>query len=95
MTIDQSTRLVSTVTEQATLELSLQTTAIKPLGEDEVLIRVEAAPMNPSDQAVLFAFADLSTGRQKSLQNSMWVKNIYMRDFGRLSKIQDFRDDGR
>lgn len=64
MTIDQSTRLVSTVTEQATLELSLQTTAIKPLGEDEVLIRVEAAPMNPSDQAVLFAFADLSTGRQ-------------------------------
>lgn len=63
MPATESTRLVSTVTDDGTLRLSLQRAPIKPLGDDEVLIRVEAAPMNPSDQAVLFAFADLSTGR--------------------------------
>ena len=63
MTPTETTRLVSTVTDEGTLRLSLQTVPIKPLGDDEVLVRVEAAPMNPSDQAVLFAFADLSGGR--------------------------------
>ncbi len=63
MTPTETTRLVSTVTEQGVLQLSLQTVPLKPLAADEVLIQVEAAPLNPSDQAVLFAFADLSTGR--------------------------------
>ncbi|MGB1557812.1 MAG: zinc-binding dehydrogenase [Oceanococcaceae bacterium] len=58
-----STRLVSSVTEDGLLRLWLQTAPIKPLRPDEVLIQVQATPLNPSDQAVLFAFADLSTGR--------------------------------
>ncbi len=57
------TRLVSTVTEDGKLRLWLQRLPLPPLADDEVLIRVEAAPINPSDQAVMFAFADLSTGR--------------------------------
>lgn len=64
MSIEQTQRLVSTVTEAGVLQLSLQTVPVKPLAADEVLIQVQAAPLNPSDQAVLFAFADLSTGRQ-------------------------------
>ena len=63
MDISESTRLLSTVTPENTLQLSLQQAPLKPLGAEEVLIRVEAAPINPSDQAVLFAFADLRTGR--------------------------------
>ena len=59
----QCTRLVSTVTEDGKLRLWLQRLPLPPLADDEVLIRVEAAPINPSDQAVMFAFADLSTGR--------------------------------
>lgn len=70
MAIEQTRRLVSTVTEDAKLQLSLQTTEIKPLKAGEVLIQVEAAPLNPSDQAVLFAFADLSTGRQTGSADS-------------------------
>lgn len=64
MSITETTRLVSTVTDQGVLQLSLQSMPIKPLAADELLIEVQAAPLNPSDQAVMFAFADLSTGRQ-------------------------------
>lgn len=57
-------RLISKVRNDGVLELSIQTVDLKPCGDDEVLVRVEAAPLNPSDQAVMFAFADLSTARQ-------------------------------
>ena len=57
-------RLVSKVRSDAVLELSIESTDISSCADDEVLIRVEAAPLNPSDQAVMFAFADLSTARQ-------------------------------
>ncbi|MGJ8669007.1 MAG: zinc-binding dehydrogenase [Oceanococcus sp.] len=57
-------RLVSKVRSDAVLELSIETTDIPSCADDEVLVRVEAAPLNPSDQAVMFAFADLSTARQ-------------------------------
>jgi len=70
MSVTETTRLVSTVTQQGLLRLSLQTAPIKPLAPDEVLIKVEAAPLNPSDQAVLFAFADLATGRQRGSADS-------------------------
>lgn len=63
MTISETTRLVSTVSEDGKLQLALQTQELKALKDDEVLIRVEAAPLNPSDQAVLFAFADVASGR--------------------------------
>lgn len=57
-------RLVSTVRNDGVLELNIQTTELAACKDDEVLIQVEAAPLNPSDQAVMFAFADLSTARQ-------------------------------
>lgn len=57
-------RLTSTVRSDAVLELSLSDIEITPCADDEVLIEVEAAPLNPSDQAVMFAFADLSTAKQ-------------------------------
>ena len=62
--VAEATRLTSTVRAEGVLELALQTTEITPCADDEVLIRVEAAPLNPSDQAVLFSFADLSSARQ-------------------------------
>ncbi len=70
MSVSESTRLVSTVTAEGVLQLTLQTVPIKALAQDEVLIRVAAAPLNPSDQAVLFAFADLSTGRMSGSAES-------------------------
>src|SRR5690348_9228402 len=52
--------LRSLVTEDAKLELSLVDVQIKPPGPNDVLIRVEAAPINPSDLGLLLAGVDVS-----------------------------------
>jgi NADPH2:quinone reductase len=54
-------QLRSLVTADGVLELSLATVEVPEPGPDEVLIRVEAAPINPSDLGLLLAGADLST----------------------------------
>lgn len=56
--------LRSLITEKNTLELSLLETEIPEPKENEVVVRVEATPINPSDLAVLFGPADMSTARQ-------------------------------
>lgn len=53
--------LRSTITEDGVLRLSLDEVPVPEPGANEVLVRVEAAPINPSDLGVLFAFADLKT----------------------------------
>jgi NADPH2:quinone reductase len=59
MTTGQQLR--SLVTADGMLELSLATVEVPEPGPDEVLIQVEAAPVNPSDLGLLLAGADLST----------------------------------
>ncbi len=54
-------QLRSTIKQDATLELSLATTPIPQPNDDEVLVRVEAAPINPSDLGLLFGAADMTT----------------------------------
>ncbi|WP_242130301.1 NADH oxidase [Sphingobium sp. Sx8-8] len=51
-------QLHSTVTTDAMLELSLRDVPIPILRAEQVLIRVEAAPLNPSDIQVMLAEAD-------------------------------------
>jgi len=53
-------QLRSTVKESGTLEITLAEIDIPTPGDDEVVIRVEAAPVNPSDLGLLFAGADIS-----------------------------------
>ncbi len=53
-------QLRSLVTADGKLELSLVDIAIAPPQPDEVVISVEAAPINPSDLALLLAWADVS-----------------------------------
>jgi len=54
-------QLRSTITSGGVLELTLVDEPVIAPGFDEVLIRVEATPINPSDQGLLFGAADLST----------------------------------
>ena len=54
-------QLQSLVTARGTLELSLATVPVPTPGENEVLVRVEASPINPSDLGLLFGMADMST----------------------------------
>jgi NADPH:quinone reductase-like Zn-dependent oxidoreductase len=49
------------VTEQGMLELSLVDIPLAALASDEVLVRVEAAPINPSDLGLLLAGADVAS----------------------------------
>ena len=55
--------LRSTVTDAGEIKLSLESHAIPEPNENEVVVRVEATPVNPSDLANLLAFADTSTGQ--------------------------------
>ena len=53
-------QLRSTVRSDGRLHLALARTPIPDLGPDEVLMRVEASPINPSDLGLLLGGADLS-----------------------------------
>ena len=56
-----SLELRSLVTEQGTLELSLIDVPLGSLDSGEILVRVEAAPINPSDLGLVLAGADLAS----------------------------------
>ena len=58
---DQALELRSLVTSHGTLELSLHDVPVPSPAGNEVLVRVEASPINPSDLGVLIAGADMST----------------------------------
>lgn len=57
-------QLRSIVRRSGELELSLVEVPVPVPQDDEVLIRVEASPINPSDQGLLFGAADMSTAVQ-------------------------------
>ncbi|MAE95054.1 MAG: NADH oxidase [Deltaproteobacteria bacterium] len=54
-------QMQSLVREDGTLEVSLAEVETPVPGPDEVLVRIEAAPINPSDLGLLFGPADMST----------------------------------
>jgi NADPH2:quinone reductase len=53
-------QLRSLVRADQTLELSLHLAPVPEPGPDEVIVRVEAAPLNPSDMGLLFGGADMA-----------------------------------
>jgi len=54
-------QLRSLIKASGELEVSLAPVAVPEPGDDEVLVRVEATPLNPSDLGLLFGAADMST----------------------------------
>jgi NADPH2:quinone reductase len=58
---DQALELRSLVTSRSTLELSLRDVPVPTPAANEVLVRVEASPINPSDLGVLVPGADMTT----------------------------------
>ena len=56
-------QLRSLVKRSGELELSLASVPTPQPGPNEVLVRIEAAPINPSDLGLLFAAADMSTAK--------------------------------
>ncbi len=56
-------QLRSTVKEDSTLEISLEEIAFPDPGPDEVLVRIDATPINPSDLGLLLGPADPGSAR--------------------------------
>lgn len=54
-------QLRSLVRASGELEIALHDVPVPEPGPDEVLVRIEATPINPSDLGLLFALADLGT----------------------------------
>jgi NADPH:quinone reductase-like Zn-dependent oxidoreductase len=58
---DTALQLRSLVTSDGTLELSLRDVPVPTPATNEVVVRVEASPINPSDLGLLVASADMTT----------------------------------
>ena len=63
-------QLMSLVKPSGELELSLQDVEVQAPGEKEVLVKVEASPINPSDLGMLLAMADVSKATQSGSDGS-------------------------
>ena len=57
-------QLHSLVTSEGKLELSLQDAPVDPPKPNQVVVKVEASPINPSDLGLLLGMADVSTATQ-------------------------------
>ncbi len=66
-------QLRSLVKHSGDLELSLTSVPIPAPAPHEVLVRVEAAPINPSDLGLLFAGADMTKAMQRGTKDSPLV----------------------
>ena len=66
-------QLRSLVTSSGELELSLARVAVPEPGADEVVIRIEATPINPSDLGLLLGAADMTTARASGAGDSVTV----------------------
>src|SRR5712692_2492942 len=56
-------QLRSTVRKEGIVELSLVSVPTPEPKPEEVIVRIDASPINPSDQGLLFAGADMSTAK--------------------------------
>ncbi len=56
-------QLRSLIKKSGELEISLASVPVPEPGPDEVVVRVEAAPINPSDLGLLVGAADMTTGQ--------------------------------
>lgn len=64
MTPKTGLQLRSLIKKSGELELSLAEVPVPELGPDDILIRVEASPISPSDLALLFGAADMTTAKR-------------------------------
>jgi NADPH:quinone reductase-like Zn-dependent oxidoreductase len=62
--VDTGLQLRSLVTKSGVLEVSLVSVPTPEPGPDEIVIRVEATPINPSDIALLLGPVDMNTAKQ-------------------------------
>jgi NADPH:quinone reductase-like Zn-dependent oxidoreductase len=72
MSADSKTgwQLRSLIKKSGELEISLASVPVPEPGPDEVLVRVEASPINPSDLGLLVGAADMSTAKSSGTKEA-------------------------
>jgi NADPH:quinone reductase-like Zn-dependent oxidoreductase len=72
MSTDNKTglQLRSLIKKSGELEISLASVPVPEPGPDEVVVRVEASPINPSDLGLLVGAADMSTAKASGTKDS-------------------------
>lgn len=53
-------QMVSTVTEAGLLEMNLKEQSMPTPKPDQIIVRIDASPINPSDHGVMFGWSDMS-----------------------------------
>ena len=69
----QQQQLRSTVTSSGQLKLELAQIEVPAPASNEVLVRVEASPINPSDLGLLFGMADMSTAKASGTSDAPMI----------------------
>ncbi|MGA8515313.1 MAG: NADH oxidase, partial [Burkholderiaceae bacterium] len=92
-------QLRSLVKPSGELELSLHSIPVPSPSPDEVLIRVQATPLNPSDIGLLFGAADVSTAKASGTANSpvvtMQIAQAAMKSMaGRMGQSMPVGNEG-
>jgi NADPH:quinone reductase-like Zn-dependent oxidoreductase len=92
-------QLQSTVHSGGTLEIALVSVAIPEPGPDQIVIRVGASPINPSDLGLLFGTADMTTARLSGSAQSPVVtadipENLMRAMAGRLDEAMPVGNEG-
>ena len=70
---ETSLQIRTLVTPEGKLELSLAESPVKAPGPDQVLVRIEGTPINPSDLGLLVGGADMSTAVQGGTKDNPTV----------------------
>lgn len=87
--------LVSTATNDGRIRLELRPQQLAPLAEGEVLIRVEASPVNPSDMGLLYAVADPASARRDGDALTLDIPEKWRRAVGgRLDQAMRVGNEG-
>src|SRR5579875_3695188 len=91
--------MCSVLNADGTVEVSLRDAPVPEPGPDEVLIRVEAAPVNPSDLGLLLAGADLGTAAEEGTPGRPVVRatvpdHILRASAGRLGQSLPVGNEG-
>jgi NADPH:quinone reductase len=92
-------QLRSLVKHSGVLELSLAEVATPTPKPDEVIVRVEAAPINPSDLGLLFGGADMSTAKasgtaERPVITASIPQNVLKSMAGRLDESLPVGNEG-
>ena len=64
-------QIFSLITSTGLLELSIQDVEVPTPGADDVVVRLEASPINPSDMGPLFGPADMTQGKLETVGNEV------------------------